>query len=95
MESYDATGKVTIGTPSTSDKVVDCHHQSMEYQTVQTKNIPKIKDPKKQHQNMCELQKDGGSAGTELDQTQGNDSRGMTDLLLRDGQNKYFHVRNS
>ena len=78
MDSYDATGKVTIGTPN--DKGVDCHHQSMGSQTVQTKNIPKIKHPKKQHPNMCELQKDGGSAGTELDQTQGSDSRGMSDL---------------
>ena len=88
---HDATGKVTIGTPN--DKVVDSQHQSTKPHKVQAKDIPKTKDPKEQQQNTCEVQKDIASAGTVLDQTQGNNSRGMADL--QDGANRKASKQNS
>ena len=78
LDGHDATGKVTIGTPN--DKVVDSQHQSTKPHKVQAKDIPNTKDPKEQQQNTCEVQKVIASAGTVLDQTQGNNSGGMVDL---------------
>ena len=91
LDGHDATGKVTIGTPN--DKVVDSQHQSTKPHKVQAKDIPKTKDPKEQQQNTCEVQKDIASAGTVLDQTQGNNSGGMADL--QGGANRKAGKQNS
>ena len=88
MDGHDATGKVTIGTPN--DKVVDSQHQSTKPHKVQAKDIPKTKE---RQQNTCEVQKDIASAGSVLDQTQGNNSGGMADL--QGGANRKASKQNS
>ena len=47
---------------------------------VQAGDISKVKELREKQQNICKVQKDMSSAGTGLEQTRDNNSRGMTAL---------------